>query len=219
MIFVRRSITLSRCRIIQNSLLSTADSTSSDGQQPSHIFKRFEGHQDNAFKLFGIEQRFKINEAKLQREMRNIQTLIHPDKFVDKDAKSQEMASSLSALVNEFYAILSNPYERGKYLLSLVTKKSLTQVEEDLDNLHMDGDFLMRMMELREKIEDPELDGEELNKLSISLESELTSLVSGISQDFESNNLEAVTRKLGKLKFVVNCYRVVADRGDSFSKY
>lgn len=173
----------------------------------------------NAFELFGIKQQFKVDTNALRREMRQLQRILHPDKFVDENEENQRKSDYLSSAVNDFYTILTNPYERAKYLLSLKLDKSPSEIERSLDELQMDGEFLARMMEVREKISDRHCDTFELKKMGSVIESDLQDLIRQLDQDFKSDNSMAILEKLGKLKFLVNCHRKIAERDDSFSMY
>lgn len=177
--------------------------------------------RQNGFKLFGIEQRFKIDQKQLQREMRKLQNLLHPDRFVaEEDLESQERSNTLSAMVNDFYHILSHPYERAKHLLSLTTNKSPAKVEESLEHLEIEQAFLARMLEIRELIETPPgQDIKTLQKLDVELQSELDQLICELNEDFAAKNMESILKKLGKLKFVANCHRKVTSRLGTFSSF
>lgn len=166
----------------------------------------------NGFKLFDLEERFKIDEIYLQREMHKLQNLLHPDRFVDQHPEVQAQSNKLSAVVNDFYKILSHPYERGKYLLGLVSKKSDLEIEETLDKLQLNSEFLARMMEISETIHSPESDSRELSKLEYELEEELVKLVNELNEEFAKRNFDDIVKKLGTLKFVANCHKALIDK-------
>lgn len=162
----------------------------------------------NAFKLFQLEQKFLLDQPKLKREMRRLQTMLHPDKFVTKDRDSQNKSEQLSALINEAYSTLKNPYKRAKYLLTLMTGKSPEDIERNLDELKLDPSFLNRMMELREMA----ATGGNVTEMTRSvseLDSELTTLMTEVNRDFANKDYTALTRKLGKLKFLANCHEAL----------
>lgn len=173
----------------------------------------------NAFEMFGIQQKFRVDNRQLQQEMRKLQRILHPDRFVNAQETSQEKSDYLSAAVNDFYTILTNPYERGKYLLSLMSNKNPSDIESSLDGLKMDTEFLSRMMEIREIVNDPHCDSMELRKLGNQVETEMQDLIGQLDTDFEANKTDAILEKLGKLKFLVNCHRSIAERCDTFSSY
>lgn len=171
----------------------------------------------NAFQLFGLEEKFNINQAQLKREMIKLQNILHPDRFIDEDVRKQEISNHLSALVNDFYHILEHPYERAKYLLSLVTNKTPQEVEKSLENLQMEESFLTRMLEIKEEI--PTKSPSDLERLNYEIEQDLNSLIVELDKDFKSKNTEMILKKLGKLKFLANCHKSIADRRGSFSLF
>lgn len=177
-------------------------------------------HQ-NAFKLFDLKEDFNIDLAKLQREMRNLQRILHPDKFIDSNTTAQNVSNHLSALVNENYAILSNPYERGKYLLSLMTNKSMANIESEMDGVKLEEEFLANMMDIRTNLDElvPGLDKEELSKISSQLESEMLQLSRRLSKHFEAKDEASIKRDLGKMKFIANCYSIARDRLGGFNDF
>lgn len=198
------------------------------GASIDHIFKELEdrGVKEhtrctsdlNLFKLFKLDQRFNIDEVKLKREMRNLQVLVHPDKFVGADSRSMARAATLSALVNDANKILSHPYERAKHLLALMSHKTPDEIEESLDKLQMDPNFLSKMMDIREIIESDQSD--ELRQLNSEMEKELIELIRELNDDFEHNrDVDNILRKIGKLKFVANCRIAIADKLGSYCSY
>lgn len=162
----------------------------------------------NVFKLFKIDQKFSISESRLRVEMLQLQRLLHPDRFFDQDQDSRAKSEYLSALVNESYETLRQPYKRAKYLLSLATGQSAEQIERRLDGLKMDASFLARMMDTRERIDSPRpLERAEAARLATVLQAEIEQLNSQLDADFAraAPDLDSVLSKLGKLKFLANC--------------
>jgi len=176
--------------------------------------------RQNGFQLFGLEEKYKIDKLKLQREMRKLQKITHPDKFARGRTIDERIASDLSALVNHFYHVLGNPYERGKYLLSLMAGKSLDQIEKELEAVALDEQFLNRMMELRELIESTHYGGgRELMRIRDELERELTKLADEVGDDFETKDFESIREKLGRLKFLCNCHQACVDRTAQYDSF
>lgn len=166
-------------------------------------------HSQNGFKLFKLEEKFKIDEQKLKIQMQKLQKSIHPDKNVNKGQAAQEKSNDLSAIVNDYYNILKDPYKRGKYLLSLMTSKDITQVEDELDKIRIDQSFLLRMMDLREKIDSNDSD---LNaELNLDLSKEIGVLEAKLTQDFERKNFANVYESLARMKFLLNCHNAILD--------
>lgn len=178
---------------------------------------RFGGNLDdlkkiNGFQLFGMQEKFKVNQAQLKKEMIKLQRILHPDKFINSGKRKQDLSNQLSALVNDFYSTLDHPYKRAKYLLSLISNKTSSEIEENLDSLQMDESFLARMMEVRELIEDSHLKRETLEKLRYEIDSELHQLTLELDTDFNAKDMDSILKKLGKLKFLANCQKSLEDK-------
>ena len=173
----------------------------------------------NAFKLFNLEPKFLVNTNELRREMRNLQRLVHPDRFVQKDSRTKRTSERLSSIINEAHYILARPYTRAKYLLGLKTGKSPNEIENSLDRLEMDPEFLSRMLELQEKLGSM-FDQREMILIRDDLQREQDKLMAAVNEDFETKNHNNILEKIGRLKFVSNCYQIAEERlskqGDTF---
>lgn len=102
----------------------------------------------NYFQLFNLEPTFEIDTVALTQRYRDIQHQIHPDRFAGKNDQNQRMAVQFTSYVNEAFQCLKQPLERAKYLLEL------RGVAVNLDTQsHVDSDFLMAQIELREQLE------------------------------------------------------------------
>ena len=113
--------------------------------------------QKNHFQLFGLAQSFEIDAAQLDRQYRDLQAQVHPDKSAHLSEAEQRLAMQHSTQVNEAYQTLRSPLRRARYLLSLHG----VDTQEDT-NTGMPLDFLMAQMEWREAIAEVEQARDEL---------------------------------------------------------
>lgn len=172
---------------------------------------------ENAFKIFNLEAKLLIDEHKLKREMHTLLKVLHPDKYMQVGKETHEKSEQLTSLVVESYQILKNPYRRAMYLLSLKWNKSESEIEHLLDESKVDSEFLTRMMEIREEIDNSRQ--QSLVKLSIMIESELNDLMRAVNKGFNSKNYESVLDKLARLKFVANCHMAVQEKLGGFGSF
>lgn len=103
--------------------------------------------QKNHFQLFGLAASYRLDSNQLERQYRELQTLVHPDKHAYLPDVEQRVAMQRATLVNEAYQTLRSPLRRARYLLTL---HGVDTQEET--NTAMPVDFLMAQMEWREAV-------------------------------------------------------------------
>lgn len=101
----------------------------------------------NYFEVFDIPVSFEINLAELSEKFRSLQSVAHPDNFASGSDAQRLLSVQRSALINEAYQTLREPLARSIYLLKL---KGWDLGQDSAT--HMDTEFLMQQMELREQL-------------------------------------------------------------------
>jgi molecular chaperone HscB len=100
------------------------------------------------FELFGLQPSFRLDPQALEQSYRELQGLVHPDRFAQAGDAERRASMQMTTRVNEAYRTLKNPVHRAKHLLELqgvdVTFETNTQ---------MPTDFLLQQMEMRENLE------------------------------------------------------------------
>ena len=91
---------------------------------------------------------FKIEAEHIESKYRELQSLLHPDRYATASAQEKRLAVQGAALVNQAYAVLTDDCARAAYLLEL---KGI-EFNDEPDTLN-DAEFLMEQMELREALE------------------------------------------------------------------
>lgn len=157
----------------------------------------------NYFQLFGLAVSFDINPGQVAERYRELQRLVHPDRFATGTEQEKRMAVQLAARINDAYQSLKDPLERAKYMLQLAG----FNIADDQGN-SVDPAFLLDQMEKREHLAqlqgspDP---GPGLMRLDQEVDSELQDLVQGISSAFRENaedSNQRVHMLVKKLQFV-----------------
>ncbi len=101
----------------------------------------------NYFELFGLPADFRIDLDELALRYRDLQKVVHPDRYANASEQEQRVAMQSATLVNEGFATLKDPLKRAQYILVLNGRKA------DGENLTTsDSSFLMQQMELRETL-------------------------------------------------------------------
>lgn len=101
---------------------------------------------DNYFALFQLPEQYDVDLLKLSEQYRELQRVVHPDRFVNASAQESLLAQQKATLINDAYHVLRDDLRRAQYLLQL----------KDVDCLQdrvCDPMFLMEQMELREELE------------------------------------------------------------------
>jgi molecular chaperone HscB len=101
------------------------------------------------FDLFGLQPAFAVDEARLERAYREIQSQVHPDRFAHAGDAERRASLQWTTRVNEAYRTLRNPVARASHLLALNGVDVAFET-----NTAMPADFLMQQMELREALEE-----------------------------------------------------------------
>ena len=103
----------------------------------------------NYFELFSLPFQFDIKTDVLADTFRQLQRVVHPDKFAHASAHEQLLAVQKSAEVNDAFQTLKNPLLRAEYMLA--EQGIDIQIEQ---KTLQDTAFLMQQMALREQLEE-----------------------------------------------------------------
>jgi molecular chaperone HscB len=133
------------------------------------------------FQLFGLPRSFGIDAPQLDSRYRELQRIVHPDRYVNAGDQERRMAMQQATRINEGYQTLKDPLRRGRYLLELDG-----YVFNDQHHTTRDPEFLMRQMELREALGAVKTAGDPL--------AVLTGLIDGIAADLAALTGELQSR-------------------------
>ncbi len=111
------------------------------------------------FTLFNLSRAFRLETIALDKRYREIQTQVHPDRFVSASDAERRLSMQWATRVNEAYQTLKKPLSRAQYLLSLAGQDIGAE-----DNTAMPPEFLMEQMEWREAVAEAR-SGREQNEL------------------------------------------------------
>lgn len=103
----------------------------------------------NHFALFNLPTSFELDRAQLDAAYREVQSTVHPDKFVQAGDAEKRVAMQWATQANEAYQTLIDPLKRATYLCYLHGVDLQTE-----SNTSMPASFLMQQMEWREAFDD-----------------------------------------------------------------
>lgn len=156
--------------------------------------------QRNFFELFGLPACFDLDTERLDRAYRDLQSSVHPDRFVNAPEAERRVSMQQATLVNEAYQTLKNPVRRAAYLLA---QHGIDPQFET--NTAMPAEFLVEQMEWREAIEKASgsADARELDRLSSRLGGELKHMYAEIGRQIdERGDFPAAADTVRKLMFL-----------------
>ncbi len=159
--------------------------------------------RQNYFLLFDLPVSFALDRDALQSRYRQLQRILHPDRYASASDQERRISVQQTAHLNEAFHTLRDIPRRARYLLELKG----VRFDDDKDT-HFDGAFLMQQMELREELEAIAQATEPLDKISQFLAeldqyrqamyAELESLFA----DESSENLEHAKQTVQKIRFL-----------------
>ena len=161
----------------------------------------------NHFELFGLPVAFVIDGEALAQRYRELQKVVHPDRYASADPHSRRLSMQGATLVNEAYETLRDPLLRARYLLSLRGVDIDTQRATISDPL-----FLVEQMELREAlagVRDAADPGAEIDAQLRHIENLIKALVAELAVTLESPDdasLQAAIQAVQKMQFLVKLH-------------
>jgi len=154
------------------------------------------------FDRFGLPQAFDVDLELLDRNYRELQRSVHPDRFVNASDQQRRLSMQQATLINEGYQALKDPLKRGRYLLQLDGREF-----DDERNTTSDTAFLMEQMELREALAD--VRGSEdafqaLGQIMDRIAADIDRLVGELQKQFskaDADSLDGAADSLTKMQF------------------
>ena len=155
------------------------------------------------FAVLGIERRYFLEKADLDRAYRQVSRKVHPDRYARKSAVERRMSLQWTALVNEARRVLRDPTARARYLATGAT----TAPEEGGPML--DPEFLEEVFDMQmEAAADPAGVRTRAEALCSALHAELDATFT--RWEAGEGDLEVVSDRLARLKYLNNIITATA---------
>ncbi len=154
----------------------------------------------NHFALLGLPLRYRVDDRALERAYRNLQRVVHPDRFAAAGDTGKRLALQASARVNEACRTLRDPVARAEYLLSLRGVDATSETDT-----HLPATFLTRQLERREAAEQAsaEHDVRALSKLIDQARGEAADLTVDVERLLDADDRARARTCIRELRFVV----------------
>ncbi|RZT09425.1 molecular chaperone HscB [Duganella sp. CF402] len=153
----------------------------------------------NHFELFNLPKQFAVDAAALDSAYRDVQSRVHPDKFVSATDAEKRVAMQWATRANEAYQTLKNPQKRAQYLCELNGVDLQTE-----SNTAMPMAFLMQQMEWREELGDARAakDSDALEALDDQLRKARKQQLAQIEQQIDASDFHAAAQGVRALMFL-----------------
>src|SRR3954470_13346679 len=154
----------------------------------------------NHFDLFNLEPAYAVNGAALEQAYRDLQALIHPDRYAQAGDAERLASLQLTTRVNEAYRTLKSPVQRAKHILEL---RGIDVGFET--NTQMPTDFLLQQLELREDLEaaSAKKDPSSLDAIRMRLRQQKDLLEIEIGEEIDQKkNYQGAAGQVRKLMFL-----------------
>ena len=154
------------------------------------------------FDRFGLPQVFDVDLELLDRNYRELQRSVHPDRFVNASDQQRRISMQQATLINEGYQVLKDPLQRGRYLLQLDGREF-----DDERNTTSDTAFLMEQIELREALADVRGSEDAFQALGLIMDriaADIDRLVGELQKQFskaDADSLDGAADSLTKMQF------------------
>ena len=153
----------------------------------------------NHYELFQLPQRFAVDATALDSAYRDVQSRVHPDKFVNATDAEKRVAMQWATRANEAYQTLKNPQKRAQYLCELHGVDLQTE-----SNTAMPVAFLMQQMEWREALGDARAakDSDALDALDRDLRAARKAQLAEIEQQLDAADYVGAAQGVRALMFL-----------------
>ena len=153
----------------------------------------------NHFELFHLPQGYAIDSAALDNAYRDVQSQVHPDRFVGATDAEKRVAMQWATRANEAYQTLKNPQKRAQYLCELHGVDLQTE-----SNTAMPMAFLMQQMEWREELAEARAskDADLLDKLDGQLRAARREQLASIEVQLNGADYQAAAQGVRALMFL-----------------
>ena len=161
---------------------------------------------DDDFTLFGLDERFALDAARLDQRWRDLQAEVHPDRFAAQGAAAQRVAMQWSVRVNEAYRRLKDPLRRAAYLC----ERRGAPIEAER-NTAMPREFLLQQMSWREALDDAH-DAAAVQQLDEEVDARERMLLQRVQQQLDERGDSQVAAELVRELMFVTRFRADIDR-------
>jgi molecular chaperone HscB len=155
--------------------------------------------QDTHFALFGLPERYALDDVALDRAYREVQSRVHPDRFARASAAEQRVALQWATRANEAYRTLREPLRRAIYLCGLHGQDPV-----DEHDTKMAPDFLMQQLEWREALDAARASGDQpaIDRLRATLDEARDAMKADVARALDADDAATASARVRQWMFV-----------------
>lgn len=168
----------------------------------------------NHFDLFHLPVQFELDMPQLDHAFHEVQTQVHPDKFVGGGSAEQRVAMQWATRANEAYQTLKNPLKRATYLCEL----NGIQLQSE-SNTAMPAAFLMQQMEWREELDEAKNNSAALLHLEEKVRQEHDQQIKKIGKQLAQQDFHEAAQSIRQLMFLEKFSEDVANAQEEFATH
>jgi molecular chaperone HscB len=150
------------------------------------------------FATLGLEPRFDLDLAAVEKTHRELSRALHPDKFVSASASERRAALAKAVEVNEAWRLVRDPIRRAEALLA---SKGVHVAEGGEPKA--DPEFLMEMLEQREALAEAKQarDVAALRRMEQAIEARSKAVEAALAAGFAGGEAASLVGRVGELRF------------------
>jgi molecular chaperone HscB len=166
---------------------------------------------EDPFDTLGIAPTFDLDLVQVEKRVRDLSRVLHPDRHVASSPAERRMALSRAVEVNAAFRLVRDPIARAEALL----RRRGVVVGESAEP-KADPDFLMEMMELREGLSEARsaADPARIARLTDQVRMKEEAAFGKLRAGFAGSDLEKLVPVLGELRY----YRRFLDEVSAFDE-
>lgn len=158
------------------------------------MWRELYGLTKNYFEIFNLPEKFDIDLTVLQKNYREIQKKIHPDKFTTSTENEKIQSMIKSTQINDAYKTLKLPLKRASYITSLHT---------DDKKIILPPEFLMQQMEWEEYFESIQTKKEKVNEFDSLIKNKKDDFIGLLQNQIDQKkDWDAAAITIHKLQFI-----------------
>ena len=161
----------------------------------------------NYFEIFDVPVTTDLDLGELSENNRELQKIVHPDRFAHGSEQERRIAMQQASLVNEAFHTLKDPVSRIQYMLKLKG----VDMDSETDTT-MDGAFLMQQMEFRESIAEVRSQSDPLDildQMSKQTKSQISELMTAFTNCYEQSALDGAREIVRKMQFLIKAQKEI----------